>query len=294
MTVIATDYVPLSPYRTQVVTLSPGQRTDVLVTADNESASSFWMRTEAAGGALCGGSNNPEALAAIYYEGADTTVLPQTTSDVPQSSSFACQNDDLSLTQPDYAIAPTPDPFQQELLMTIVVNASHSGEWRMNNQTFHANFNEPLLSKAAVGNVSYPQDPQWNVYNFNQNKSVVLNVTNGTPFAHPMHLHGHTFYVLNEGHGTWDGSTVNPGNPMRRDTQIIQGFGFAAIQFDLDNPGVWPFHCHTAWHQSGGMAINIVSQPQDIPQIPDVMPQTCKDWDYYTNNNVVDQIDAGA
>jgi Multicopper oxidase len=22
------------------------------------------------------------------------------------------------------------------------------------------------------------------------------------------------------------------------------------MQFDADNPGVWPFHCHIAWHLS--------------------------------------------
>jgi hypothetical protein len=65
------------------------------------------------------------------------------------------------------------------------MNATGNYEWQINNQTFRANFNEPLLFKAAEGNVSYPLQPQWAVHNFDKNNTVVLNVTNKTPFAHP-------------------------------------------------------------------------------------------------------------
>ena len=78
MTVIATDFVPTTPYVTDVVTLGVGQRTDVLVTAGNYPGQSFWMRTRLPGGPQAGGSTNPEALAAIYYEGADPSVEPST------------------------------------------------------------------------------------------------------------------------------------------------------------------------------------------------------------------------
>lgn len=102
-------------------------------------------------------------------------------------------------------------------------------------------------------------------------------------------------YVLDEGEGSWDGSTTNPSNPTRRDIQTIRANGFAALQFEADNPGVWPFHCHVAWHLSGGLAMNVVSRPDDIVSIPTgMMEQTCTDWDWYSNHNVVDQIDAGS
>lgn len=101
-------------------------------------------------------------------------------------------------------------------------------------------------------------------------------------------------YVLDEGMGTWDGSIRNQQNPARRDIQTIRASGFAALQFEADNPGVWPFHCHVAWHLSGGLAMNVVSRPDDIPQIPNVMPETCVDWNWYSDHNVVDQIDAGS
>jgi hypothetical protein len=101
-------------------------------------------------------------------------------------------------------------------------------------------------------------------------------------------------YILDEGDGTWDGSIRNQQNPARRDVQTIRAGGFAAIQFEADNPGIWPFHCHVAWHLSGGLAMNVMSRPDDIPTIPNVMPETCVDWDWYSSHNVVDQIDAGS
>lgn len=30
------------------------------------------------------------------------------------------------------------------------------------------------------------------------------------------------------------------------------------IDFLADNPGVWPFHCHVAWHISDGLSMNVM------------------------------------
>jgi hypothetical protein len=54
-----------------------------------------------------------------------------------------------------------------------------------------------------------------------------------------MHLHGFNMYILHEGPGAWDGTTViNPQNPQRRDVQQIRGNGHIVLQFDAaENPG---------------------------------------------------------
>jgi FtsP/CotA-like multicopper oxidase with cupredoxin domain len=80
---------------------------------------------------------------------------------------------------------------------------------------------------------------------------------------HNMHLHGHSFWVLAEGFGEWDGTVTNPLNPQRRDgQQLAPGSpddpSYIVIQFDADNPGVWPFHCHLVVHASAGLIMNIV------------------------------------
>lgn len=65
-------------------------------------------------------------------------------------------------------------------------------------------------------------------------------------------------FVLSEGLGTWDGSIAHADNTQRRDVQLLQPLGYMVVQIDAANPGVWPFHCHIAWHVSGGLYVNIL------------------------------------
>lgn len=314
MTVIATDFVPTQPYETDVVTLGIGQRTDVLVTAHEDPKTAVWMRTQLPGGPMCGGLGPydapvpplgapeppgtvyPDVMAAIYYEDADTRTEPAS---ITTLEPVSCANDDLSLTHPDFVKpASTADAYTLNLFMTLALNETGNFEWRMNNEAYRANFNAPLLFSAAAGQTTFPANPEWNVYDLGANQSIILNVTNATPFTHPMHLHGHTFSVLAVGSNgaVWDGSSiVNPSNPMRRDVQIVPAGGFVALHFAADNPGVWPFHCHVAWHQSSGLAVNLVSRAQDIVNLPEgTRNGTCEAWDRYSSQTVVDQIDSGS
>ena len=44
MTVIAQDFTPLTPFKTDLVTLANGQRADVVVEATGAAGSAYWMR----------------------------------------------------------------------------------------------------------------------------------------------------------------------------------------------------------------------------------------------------------
>ena len=362
MTVIATDFVPTQPYETDVVTLGVGQRTDVLVTAHLDPKAAVWMRTQLPGGPMCGGLGPygtptpplgaplppdtvyPDVLAAIYYETADPSLEPTSTTTLEPRS---CANDDLDLTRPATSVQPSAldEAYTLDLVMTLALNETRNFEWRTNDQAYRANFNEPILYDAAAGQTTFSENPEWNVYDLGENQTVILNVTNATPFTHPMHLHGHTFFVLAVGGPpanstsvpagpppnptgpppnptgpplnptapptnptgpppnlasappttVWDGSIIHPENPMRRDVQIVPANGFIALAFEADNPGVWPFHCHVAWHLSSGLAVNLVSRAGEIGGIPEGTREgTCKAWDAYSAGTVVDQIDSGS
>ncbi len=68
---------------------------------------------------------------------------------------------------------------------------------------------------------------------------------NTTTMSHPMHLHGHVFQI-----------TAIDGKPIEgamRDTVLVPAHSSLAIQFDADNPGVWPLHCHILYHMEAGM-----------------------------------------
>ncbi|KAI9671164.1 MAG: hypothetical protein M1817_003671 [Caeruleum heppii] len=293
MTVIANDFVPVRPYDTNVVTLGIGQRTDVLVKANGKPTDAVWMRANMS--AACSVTRQPNALALVYYDRADTRKKPETSA-WPAPNDI-CENDPLEKTVPLFPIRPNPSPATTETItLTAGLNASGNFLWYMNGVSHRGNLNNPLLLLAHQKNLSYPYNPEWNVYNFGSNRTMRIIFNNDFPVSHPMHMHGHNMYILSVGPGRWDGQTIQrPNNPQRRDVQMVPGNGHMVWQLDADNPGVWPFHCHIAWHVSGGLYVNFIERPNDIRQmqIPQIMAQTCRDWEAYTNSTTVLQIDSG-
>ncbi|CAG8974793.1 hypothetical protein HYALB_00000405 [Hymenoscyphus albidus] len=291
MTVVSNDFVPITPYTTNVVTLGVGQRADVLVKASYKSGSAFWMRANIS--TPCSATKNPNALAAIYYDGADTSKAPKSTAwNVPDPAT--CANDDLSKTVPTYKIPAKTPTTTVNLDIGFFVNETKSFLWTLGGTSMRANLNQPILPLAQAGNFSYPKE--WNVINFKDNDVIRVVVNNPTPASHPMHLHGHNMQILSEGPGNWDGSTIiNPSNPQRRDVQMVRANGHYVFQYESDNPGVWPFHCHIAWHISGGLYASLLEKPSKISekQIPMVIKQTCDDWNAYTKKTAPLVIDSG-
>ncbi|KAI4732130.1 hypothetical protein E4T49_00226 [Aureobasidium sp. EXF-10728] len=301
MTVIANDFVPVEPYEVAVVTLAVGQRTDIIVEADGSPTDSAWMRSNIQYCSLTDGTVN-EAVAAVYYENADNTTIPTTKSSVTTTQLSYCNNDDLSVTKPFLSITPDPNPSTTEdLVIEYRTNETDFNLWFVNNISFRGDYNNPVLLEAKLGNLDFPEEAH--VMNFGSNKTVRLVVYNYFAFGgHPMHMHGHNMYVLAEGFGEWDNKVTNPSNPQRRDTIWVQPAkdkdtpAYIVLQIDQDNPGVWPFHCHIAWHVSAGLYVSILERPDDIKNsmnIPGVMAQSCRDWSQWTGGVIVDQIDSG-
>lgn len=108
MTVMANDFVPIQPYDTKSVVLGVGQRTDVLVKANGLPTDAVWMRSNISLSCSSTTVQSSQALAAIYYPQANTTMRPNSTAWTVDDSS--CGNDPLSSTVPYYPITPDPNP----------------------------------------------------------------------------------------------------------------------------------------------------------------------------------------
>lgn len=103
-------------------------------------------------------------------------------------------------------------------------------------------------------------------------------------------------YILSAGAGNYNGTAiVRAANPMRRDVQMVQPFGHIVVQMDVVNPGIWPFHCHIAWHASAGFFSQMVFLPDELRalDVPDAVAATCREWDEFTRRVAPDQIDSG-
>jgi L-ascorbate oxidase len=95
---------------------------------------------------------------------------------------------------------------------------------------------------------------------------------NGAAEIHSWHLHGHSFWIVGQGNGTFDSETdpasFNLVNPVRRDTASLWPYGWTALRFKADNVGVWPFHCAQNAHSVMGMGLTVVTSPDKLPLPP--------------------------
>jgi FtsP/CotA-like multicopper oxidase with cupredoxin domain len=76
---------------------------------------------------------------------------------------------------------------------------------------------------------------------------VVLKFINQTGMSHPMHLHGHSFQVIEINGKALQGAL--------RDTVLLPPRASVTVAFDANNPGTWYLHCHVLWHLAAGMAV---------------------------------------
>ncbi|MBL8789956.1 MAG: multicopper oxidase family protein [Rhizobiales bacterium] len=83
------------------------------------------------------------------------------------------------------------------------------------------------------------------LFNVREGERYEVMFHNMTTMAHPMHLHGHYFKVVDINGTRIDGAI--------RDTVLVPVNGMVTIQFDADNPGTWAFHCHHIYHMNAGM-----------------------------------------
>lgn len=107
------------------------------------------------------------------------------------------------------------------------------------------------------------------VYDFDVGEVVDIDFINLSGMAHPMHVHGHGWYVL----GTSGTNRSNTGkmlkqmgasfykkpypknvlNPPWKDTILVPPGGVTTVRFIANNPGVWAMHCHIEYHMAMGM-----------------------------------------
>ena len=72
-----------------------------------------------------------------------------------------------------------------------------------------------------------------------------IRMRNETGMAHPMHLHGHVFQVVEIAGKAIDGAV--------RDTVMVPPMSDVVVVFDANNPGNWAYHCHNLYHMEAGM-----------------------------------------
>ncbi len=90
-------------------------------------------------------------------------------------------------------------------------------------------------------------------YPFREGERVRVTLVNHTMMAHPIHLHGH-FFELVQGPA---------GYMPRKHTVIVAPGGRVSVDLTADAPGDWAFHCHMLFHMHAGMFRVVTVRPID-------------------------------
>ncbi|KAI1496446.1 multicopper oxidase [Biscogniauxia marginata] len=181
---------------------------------------------------------------------------------------------------------PIPRSADATYKFTMLVDGN-SNLWAFNETHLPASEEDqsPLLFSPQPGRednhtITVPSSTSWVDY--------IMEVPLGQP-PHPIHVHGRHFYVLGQGSGAFNWSSVDEAvadipeafnlvDPPLRDTFPTAASAIDASWLVLrrpsDNPGVWFFHCHVQSHLQGGMGMVIQDGTDSLPEIP----QEYLDW----------------
>lgn len=174
--------------------------------------------------------------------------------------------------------------------------------WTINTTTLVVDWENPTTLQIFNNETVFPTeynvlqveitdaDPTWAVY--------VIQDLSGIGLSHPIHMHGHDFWVIAQDTGMFDINTtpLTLTNPPRRDVATLPGNGYLAMAYKKDNPGSWLLHCHIAWHASQGLSMQFVESQADIAvemTDVDVFTQTCNNWVTFEETNLYEQDDSG-
>eukprot|EP00794_Sanderia_malayensis_P006294 gene6294-7016_t len=335
MTVVEADGVKIKPFVVSSLDINSGQRYAVLITAD-QPASSYWINvnTRHRSGVVTGQALlNYSTSSASQPQGDVETVMAFQPKWDDNAFTFAQQKSIKGLT-----VAPA-----KATRRIVMVGTQERFQWEQGVGHHDHNRSKPEQNcnaaggrnlRWAVNGVSYRWErtpvahmlyyrirtsmftENRGYYHINQGDVIDIIIQNYPACnqvceQHPWHLHGHKFWVIGMGRGTWNGNatqvaSLNTINAVYRDTttvipdavkpfdgQAVQGgCGWTAVRFVADNPGVWSFHCHVNWHALMGMhavfiesASNMPKPPGDVPICGEVTPDV-----YVKRNNLLSPL----
>ncbi|OAQ97315.1 hypothetical protein LLEC1_00080 [Akanthomyces lecanii] len=247
--------------------LYPGERTDLMLAWKDDYSSQSWLNI------YLDDENYSRPNPALVEEQA-FPALPETTLagkfQPPRDFAAIETRIDLSALTAEAATKTVLPPAQQTILFYLkTMIKSHLGN-RPHGYVNHTTWepqSTPLLSQSRQS---------WNENQFfpyvksgSGPVHLDLVINNLDDGSHPVHLHGHPFYLLSsfgaDGRAGWgsynphDPASVlrqplNMENPLVKDTVSVPRRGHVVLRVLADNPGLWMLHCHMMVHMGTGMA----------------------------------------
>ncbi|KIX04862.1 uncharacterized protein Z518_05733 [Rhinocladiella mackenziei CBS 650.93] len=269
LSIIEADGTAIEPLLVHRLEIGVAQRYSVVINANQSSATNYWMRAQM--NEFCFGDDNPvldpDVKALVTYT--NSTDDPTNSTDWQDALDTQCVGLNASLLTPTFT-SPAPPATTLYAVTSSFQIGAYAVDLAYINGTSWVMADVPTLNQAVAslraGNNSVSTSGVSSGFSANQyvinvpdDAVVDLLVTNFDDGSHPFHLHGHAFWVLASSpdqYFDWKRYgelNTTLANPMRRDTLMIDAFGWALIRFVADNPGLWAFHCHISWHMEAGL-----------------------------------------
>ena len=252
-------------------------------------AENFWMR--AIPQVACSDNDSTDNIKGIVYYG----ITPSTPTTTAYSYTDSCDDEDASDLVPYVSKTVSTEYWDEEETVTVGKNSNSLFRWYMNSTSMVVEWDDPTLLQIYNGDTNFtntsgvielPEADEW--------AYVIIETAVAVP--HPIHLHGHDFFVLAQSTGTYNSSvSLNLSNPPRRDTAMLPASGYLVLAFETNNPGAWLMHCHIGWHTAEGFAIQFVERYSEISALIDydTLNSTCAAWETYATANSVTEDDSG-
>jgi FtsP/CotA-like multicopper oxidase with cupredoxin domain len=233
MQVISMDFVPIVPYNTTMLSIGMGQRYDVVVSAD-QAVGNYWMR--AIPQETCSDNDNVDNILGIVRYDSSSTSDPTTSA---YTYTDSCDDEDISTLVPylSYQVGTTASVIDD--FTAALSGGGGSILWTMGATSFVSQWDYPTVLQVAEGNDTWSSEQ--NIIELDTaNQWVYFIIETTFAQAHPIHLHGHDFWVLAQGTGTYDADTVTltTTDSPRRDVAMLPGSGYLVLAYYTDNPGV--------------------------------------------------------
>ncbi|KAJ2119384.1 ferroxidase fet3 [Coemansia sp. RSA 720] len=285
MTLIEADGVESMPLEVDGLSMGPGQRYSVIVTAHDSAEFNYMYNVTSYPQTVRISGPVPLEYSGLikYCEGA-----PVKTISAPS---------DEQLVWPEEAVMQVADkqvPLPVDRRIELTINR-FTVERHMEPSVLGDSLYKPVLvptlyTALSMGDLaanSSVYGPQTNAYVLKHLEVVEIVINNPEIEGHTFHFHGHNVQVIETGPYGKSNKTTNPPLPHRksgpwpmwRDTIQVRAFEFIRVRFRADNPGVWFLHCHLAWHEYNGLAIVLIEAPDVLQQrqsVPKEMLEMCK------------------
>ncbi|GKD19453.1 L-ascorbate oxidase [Tanacetum coccineum] len=297
MVMVEADGNYLQPFSVNDFDIYSGETYSVLFRTDQNPSDNYWISVGVRGRE----PRTPQGLAILHYQSTTASKLP--TLAPPQTPLWNDYLHSKSFSKKVLALSGSPKPPTNNHRRIFLLNTQNRingyTKWAINNvsltlpptpylASIKHGFNEAFDQKSPPDTflntydiMTPPSNPNSTYGNgvymlkFNTSIDVILQNANAlnanVSEIHPWHLHGHDFWVLGYGEGKFskkDEKKLNLKNPPLRNTVVIFPYGWTALRFVTDNPGVWAFHCHIEPHLHMGMGVVFAEGVHLVGKIP--------------------------